>query len=132
MTKPIQLSRRQWLHGTALGALSLAVSPLLAQGAKQKAFAEPARIPYSGSDDALLDEIERTAFDFFWSEAGMGMTRARSRALQRPDLACPPFASRMREATGTKRKLSSEYARPCVSCGGNFPTSTASIITSST
>src|SRR5436309_3226171 len=37
---------------------------------KQKEFKEPERIAYPGSDDALLDEIERAAFDFFWTEAG--------------------------------------------------------------
>src|SRR4029077_20837018 len=48
---------------------------------KQRVFTEPARVPYSGSDDALLDEIERTAFDFFWNEAGATTGQVKDRAL---------------------------------------------------
>jgi hypothetical protein len=44
-------------------------------------FAEPARIPYRGSDDQLLDEVERAAFDFFWNEADSLTGQVRDRAL---------------------------------------------------
>lgn len=33
-------------------------------------FVEPKRVPYRGTDEDLLEEIERAAFDFFWTEAG--------------------------------------------------------------
>lgn len=53
------------------GAAVLPLAPLLSFAQKQKkTFSEPARVPYPGSDDALLDEIERAAFEFFWNEAG--------------------------------------------------------------
>lgn len=48
---------------------------------KQRGFAEPAAVPYPSSDDALLDEIERTAFEFFWNEAGAsGQVKDRAQA----------------------------------------------------
>jgi hypothetical protein len=48
---------------------------------KQPGFVEPAAIPYHGSDDALLDEIERAAFNFFWNEAGAKTGQVKDRAL---------------------------------------------------
>jgi hypothetical protein len=66
-------SRRTRRDLLRMGALALAATPLarLASYAWQKkGFSEPPRTPYTGSDDALLDEIERAALDFFWTEAG--------------------------------------------------------------
>jgi hypothetical protein len=42
---------------------------VLSACAPKKTFEEPRRIPYEGSDDQLLDEIERRAFEFFWNQA---------------------------------------------------------------
>ena len=65
-----------------LATAALPLMPLLASD-KQKphTFAEPAAVPYSGSDDGLLDEIERTAFEFFWNEAGPSTGQVKDRAL---------------------------------------------------
>ena len=72
-------TRRDILRGAAAVAAS---SPLLSINAwTQRAFVEPPRLPYPGSDDALLDEIERAAFDFFWTEAGSS-GQIKDRALQ--------------------------------------------------
>jgi hypothetical protein len=60
-----QFTRRDLLHGAALGMACLPVVRVLGWTEKQRTFVEPSRVPYSGSDDALLDEIERTAFEFF-------------------------------------------------------------------
>jgi hypothetical protein len=51
------------------GAAALPFTRLVSLG-EQKTFVEPPRVPYRGSDDALLDDIERAAFDFFWTEVG--------------------------------------------------------------
>jgi hypothetical protein len=53
-------------------AMVLAALPGLASitwPSARKTFDEPQRNPYRGSDDQLLDEIERAAYDFFWNEA---------------------------------------------------------------
>jgi len=42
---------------------------------------EPARVPYRGSDDALLDEMERAALDFFRNETGATTGQVKDRAL---------------------------------------------------
>ena len=77
-----QFTRRDLLRDAMLATAALPLMPLLASD-KQKphTFAEPAAVPYSGSDDALLDEIERTAFEFFWNEAGPSTGQVKDRAL---------------------------------------------------
>src|ERR1700690_475093 len=78
-------SRRDLLRGAMLGMAGLPLISsyrnLFGSTKKQRTFAEPAAVPYSGSDDALLDEIERSAFDFFWNEAGTSTGQVRDRAL---------------------------------------------------
>src|SRR5579872_6655051 len=81
MEKKVQLSRRDLLRSALLGAACLPLVPVAGWAEKQRVFTEPARVPYSGSDDALLDEIERTAFDFFWNEAGATTGQVKDRAL---------------------------------------------------
>jgi len=46
-----------------------------------KSFAEPAGPPYEGSDEQLLDEIQRASFDFFWNEASPKTGQVKDRAL---------------------------------------------------
>jgi hypothetical protein len=70
MREKSQLTRRSLLRGAVLGIAGLPLTPLAGWTQKQRTFTEPAPVPYPGSDDALLDEIERCAFDFFWNEAG--------------------------------------------------------------
>ena len=53
-----QFTRRDLLRGAMLGIVGLPFMPLFASK-EQRTFAEPAAVPYLGSDDALLDEIER-------------------------------------------------------------------------
>jgi len=65
-----QFTRREVLRTGVLAAASLPLAPFAAGIAGQPLFVEPQRVPYSGSDDALLDEIQRTAFEFYWNEAG--------------------------------------------------------------
>ena len=69
-----EFTRRDLLRAAA-GLLALPLVPFSAFAElaeeKEKRFIEPERIPYAGSDDALLEEIERAAFEFFWTEAGV-------------------------------------------------------------
>src|ERR1700681_957855 len=58
------LTRREMLTSAALELLSLPSLASLAWASRRKTFDEPKRNPYRGSDDQLLDEIERAAFDF--------------------------------------------------------------------
>ena len=81
LEKKVKLSRRDLLRGALLGMASLPLVPVLGWTQKQRSFTEPARVPYTGSDDALLDEIERTAFDFFWNETGAATGQVKDRAL---------------------------------------------------
>src|ERR1700722_355060 len=79
--QPTQYTRREVLRAAALGLVVLPFASF-AGTEKQKTFVEPARVPYAGSDDALLDEIERKAFDFFWNEAGATTGQGKDRATQ--------------------------------------------------
>ena len=81
MRTKTQFTRRDLLRGAMLGAASLPVFPVLGWAQKHRGFAEPTPNPYAGSNDALLDEIERTAFEFFWNEAGTsGQVKDRAQA----------------------------------------------------
>src|SRR6267378_5057890 len=77
--KPV--TRRQMLTSAALGLVTLPSLSSLAWASRQKTFDEPKRNPYRGSDDQLLDEIERAAFDFFWNESSSTTGQVRDRAL---------------------------------------------------
>ncbi len=68
MSNSTSLTRRQMLKTAALGVLSAPYFTPFAW-ATEKMFAEPPRIPYPGSDDQLLDEIEHAAYEFFWHAA---------------------------------------------------------------
>ena len=75
------LTRREMLTAAALGLVTLPTLASLAWPSRRKTFDEPKRNPYRGSDEQLLDEIERAAFDFFWNEAGSTTGQVRDRAL---------------------------------------------------
>jgi hypothetical protein len=57
------------LRGIAVSIGTLPFSRLSALE-KRPRFLEPKRVRYRGTDDDLLEEIVRAAFDFFWTEAG--------------------------------------------------------------
>jgi hypothetical protein len=64
--------------------MGLLASPLatLAGGKQDKRpFVEPAGAPYEGTDEQLLDEIQRAAFHFFWNEASQKTGQVKDRAL---------------------------------------------------
>lgn len=75
------VTRREMLKATALGLVALPGLASVACSWERKTFNEPKRTPYRGSDDQLLDEIERAAYDFFWNEASGATGQVRDRAL---------------------------------------------------
>jgi len=72
------LSRREMLRvcGLGLAAGSLAAFPVPAFGRRSKP-----QIPYAGTDDQLLDEIQKASFRFFWHEANPVTGQIKDRAL---------------------------------------------------
>jgi hypothetical protein len=77
--------RRAFLKAAPLGLLAVPqlVSAILSR--EQRAFQEPISIPYERSDEALLDEVERAAFSFFWNEASGATGQVRDRARMNGD-----------------------------------------------
>ena len=74
--------RREVIRLGGLGLFSSSFAPLLNCFAdSQKTFAEPPGTPYEGSDDKLLEEIQRASFDFFWREASPKTGQVKDRAL---------------------------------------------------
>ena len=77
----VNLTRRELLRMGAIGMAALPFSGLTAAcqtGAK--ILPKPDGAPYQGSDEQLLDEIEKASFEFFWNEAGAKSGQVRDRA----------------------------------------------------
>jgi len=76
------LSRREILR---IGGLSLLSSPLASfanvSQESAKTFSQPAGAPYQGTDEQLLDEIQKASFEFFWNEASPNTGQVKDRAL---------------------------------------------------
>lgn len=66
------LTRRELLNICGAAALT---TPLLSLAACNRG-----RHPHEGTDEQLLDEIQRRAFDFFWTEAGPATGQVKDRA----------------------------------------------------
>ena len=69
------------MRGAMAGFATLTLARFSAFAKNQPDFVEPERIPYSSSDESLLEEIERAAFEFFWNEAGPLTGQVKDRAL---------------------------------------------------
>src|SRR5256886_11527693 len=82
MTRKNVLSRRDIMKicGTSLLASPLAALSACGQRAANS-FVEPAGKPYEGTDEQLLDEIQRAAFNFFWNEVSEKTGQVKDRAL---------------------------------------------------
>jgi len=76
------LTRRQVLR---IGGMGLLAPPLITLASCQKhaspSFVPPNGAPFEGTDEQLLDEIERASFDFFWNEASSKTGQVKDRAL---------------------------------------------------
>src|SRR5438874_12341367 len=76
------LTRRELMRICGMGLLA---SPLMALASCQKSaspsFVEPNGAPFEGTDEQLLNEIQRAIFDFFWNEASSKTGQVKDRAL---------------------------------------------------
>ena len=82
MTVDRFLSRREVMRICGLGLLASPLAALTGCGKRAaKSFVEPASAPYEGTDEQLLDEIQRAAFNFFWNEASQKTGQVKDRAL---------------------------------------------------
>jgi hypothetical protein len=82
MTGERLFSRREVMRicGTGLLASPLTTIAGCSRRAGQ-AFVEPNSTPYEGTDEQLLDEIQRATFRFFWDEASPNTGQVKDRAL---------------------------------------------------
>jgi hypothetical protein len=64
-----------------MGLLASPLATLAAGKQAKRPFVEPAGAPYEGTDEQLLDEIQRAAFHFFWNEASQKTGQVKDRAL---------------------------------------------------
>src|SRR2546429_2736618 len=74
------LTRREVLR---IGGMGLLAPPLITLASCQKhaspSFVPPNGAPFEGTDEQLLDEIQRAIFDFFWNEASSKTDRKSTR-----------------------------------------------------
>src|SRR5215471_15157341 len=77
-----RLNRREVFRLCGMGLLA---TPLAALASCQKrpapSFAERNGPPFEGTDEQLLDEIQRASFEFFWNEASSRTGQVKDRAL---------------------------------------------------
>src|SRR5246127_1907690 len=74
-------SRRDWLRwcGKGMAALPL-VSLLACSKDRARTLHTPGGAPYQGTDEQLLEEIERASFQFFWEQTNPGTGQVKDRA----------------------------------------------------
>jgi len=82
MTGERLFNRREVMRICGMSLLTSPVAALAGSGkpASQR-FVEPAGAPYEGTDEQLLDEIQRATFAFFWDEASPVTGQVKDRAL---------------------------------------------------
>jgi hypothetical protein len=84
MTNKTPLNRREVMRLCGAGLLASPLSTLVACGIGidiPQSFVEPNGAPYEGTDEQLLDEIQRAIFSFFWNEASAKTGQVKDRAL---------------------------------------------------
>jgi hypothetical protein len=77
-----KVSRREVLRAAAAGALVMPFGSLISacSDRKQATAPEPTGRPYEGTNEQLLDEIQRASFKFFWDEASPNTGQVKDRA----------------------------------------------------
>jgi hypothetical protein len=77
-----KVSRRELLRAAAAGALVMPFGSLISacSDRKQATAPEPTGKPYEGTNEELLDEIQRASFKFFWDEASPNTGQVKDRA----------------------------------------------------
>ncbi len=75
-------TRRELLRLAGFGLAGLPLSGFgVGQDRSGKRFAAPPGEPYQGTDEQLLDDIQRGAFAFFWNESSAKTGQTKDRAL---------------------------------------------------
>jgi len=75
-------TRRELLKLTGLGLAGLPFGGFgTCQERSGKRFAQPSGDPYQGTDEQLLNDIQRGAFEFFWIESSAKTGQTKDRAL---------------------------------------------------
>ncbi len=75
------LTRRELLRISGSALLAAPKLSFAARESRPQTFTPPDAPPYQGTDEQLLDEIERASFDFFWTEASPLTGQVKDRAL---------------------------------------------------
>ena len=76
------LTRREILRMGAVGLTALPFGGVIAACRQNpQTFTPPTGRSYEGTDDQLLDEIEKSSFDYFWNEASPRTGQVKDRAL---------------------------------------------------
>ncbi|MGB2621797.1 MAG: glucoamylase family protein [Candidatus Acidiferrum sp.] len=82
MAENPMMTRRELIR---IGGLGLFLAPLenvlRHRGIQQESVKPPKGFPYQGTNDQLLDEMQRTSFDFFWNEASARTGQVKDRSL---------------------------------------------------
>src|SRR5882724_2511919 len=83
MTRERFLSRREVLRIGGMGLLCSPLATLAGCGTTptSRTYTEPGGAPYEGTDEQLLDEMQRATFSFFWNEASQNTGQVKDRAL---------------------------------------------------
>ena len=76
-----KLTRREMLQISALALTSTPFAGTACQSNAAPPRQEKLGPPFQGTDDQLLDEIERTSFEFFWNETNPTTGQVKDRAL---------------------------------------------------
>ena len=77
-------TRREMIQLGGMAALASPLAGLVGCGQKTKLespLTEPQGAPHAGTDEQLLDEIQRATFEFFWNEASPNTGQVKDRAL---------------------------------------------------
>jgi len=82
MTGERLFSRREVMRICGMSLLAPPLATIAGCGKRApQSFVEPSGAPYEGTDDQLLDEIQRATFNFFWDEASPNTGQVKDRAL---------------------------------------------------
>jgi hypothetical protein len=74
--------RRDALRICGMSLLASPFSTIASCGNQaSRSFTEPSGAPYEGTDEQLLDEVQRSIFNFFWNEASSNTGQVKDRAL---------------------------------------------------
>src|SRR5690349_8892858 len=82
MTKKTLINRREVMRLCGMALLAPPLDTLVScQKRRGSSFSEPNGAPFQGTDEQLLDEIQRASFEFFWNEASSKTGQVKDRAL---------------------------------------------------